>query len=286
MPTTLYIVGNGFDLMHGMPTRYINFLHWLLNHGRFDVVFELESVFGNDPNHSNLWCDFETALGQYDFEKAATWDMASLYVSQEEVGNINVSDGEPFFLDVSLNTIVDKSFSSWVNCVEMSNDKKLNLDQDAIFLTFNYTETLEHLYEINPDHILHIHGCRTIDDHLVVGHRNYVDPTTAWNEGGCMRDNNERVQHICDMNELYKPVEAIICTHQAFWNQLLHVKKVIVLGHSCNEVDYKYFQKVAVSIPRRAEWVFYYHTGDDRNRMQKMAKQLNLTNYATTQYPH
>lgn len=148
MPTTLYIIGNGFDLMHGMHTKYGDFLHWLLNHNRFDVVFELESVFGNNPNHSNLWSDFETALGQYDFEKAATWDMTNLYVSQKQVGNINITSGGSFFLDVSLNAIVDKSFSSGVRCIEMANEKKANLDQDAIFLTFNYTETLEYLYNI------------------------------------------------------------------------------------------------------------------------------------------
>lgn len=286
MPTTLYIIGNGFDLMHGMPTRYGDFLHWLLNHGRFDVVFELESVFGNDPNHSNLWCDFETALGQYDFETAATWDMTSLYVAHEGVGNMDVSDDEPFFLDVSLNTIVENSFSSWVRCIEMANEKKANLDQDARFLTFNYTETLEHLYEINPNHILHIHGCRTFDDNLIVGHRNYVDPTTAWKEGGSMRGNNERVQHICDMNELYKPVEAIIVRHQDFWSQLCDIEKVVILGHSCNEIDYLYFEKVTASISRDSKWIFYYHTDDDRNRMQKMAKHVKLTNYVTTQYPH
>lgn len=282
MPTTLYIIGNGFDLMHGMHTRYSDFLRWLLEHNHFDVVFELESVFGNGPDHSNLWCDFETALGQYDFEKAATWDMTNLYVSQEQVGNINISSGGSFFLDVSLNAIVDKSFSSWVRCIEMANEKKANLDQDAIFLTFNYTETLEYLYNIKLEKVLHIHGCRMHNEKLIVGHRNYIDPTTAWKEGGYLRDNNERVQHICDMNELYKPVESIIGIHQDFWSQLQYIEKVVVLGHSCNEIDYLYYEKVIASIPRDTQWIFYYHTYDDRRRMQKMAKQFNLTNYATT----
>lgn len=280
MPTTLYIIGNGFDLMHGMRTRYSDFLRWLLDHNQFDVVFELESVFGNGPDHSNLWCDFETALGQYNFEKAATWDMTNLYVSQEQVGNMNISSSGPFFLDVSLNTVVDKSFSSWVRCIEMANEKKANLDQDAIFLTFNYTETLERLYEITPEKVLHIHGCRTFDYKLIIGHRNYIDPATAWKDDGNMRENNERVQHICDMNELYKPVERLIDDHQDFWNLLRSIKKIVILGHSCNDIDFLYFRKVAISVPNKVEWEFHYHTNEDRIKMMKMVHRLQISNIA------
>lgn len=248
MPTTLYIIGNGFDLMHGMHTKYGDFLLWLLNHNRFDVVFELESVFGNDPNHSDLWSDFETALGQYDFEKAAEWDMTSLYVSQAQVGNMVLSGDESLFLDVSLNTIVDKSFTSWVNSIELTNEQKVELDEESLFLSFNYTDTLETLYGVQFDNVLHIHGLRRYDEQMVVGHRNYVDPSTAWKEDGYLRENNERVQHICDINELYKPSEKLIAQHQDFWNKLGNVRKVVILGHSCSEIDFLYFRKVVSSI--------------------------------------
>lgn len=279
MCRTLYVVGNEFDLMHGMNTRYSDFLHWLLDNNRLDVVSEVESVFGNDSTKSYLWTDFETALGQYDFEKAAAWNFGSLYVVRGGVVDIDGSMGAPFLLDVSINSIVKKSFTSWVGSIEVAHDKKLDFDQDSIFLTFNYTETLEHLYGIKPEKVLHIHGCRTIDERLIVGHRNYVDPTTAWKDCKYLRDNNERVQHICDMNELYKPVESIIDRHHVFWRGLHQVTKVVVLGHSCNEIDYLYFVKVAKSVQRDTEWIFYYHTDPDRNRIQIMSRQLCLTNY-------
>ena len=45
MYKTLYIIGNGFDLAHGMPTRYGDFKRWLIENGRIDVIHELESAF-------------------------------------------------------------------------------------------------------------------------------------------------------------------------------------------------------------------------------------------------
>lgn len=41
------------------------------------------------------------------------------------------------------------------------------IEGDDVFLTFNYTETLEELYEVN--NITHIHGNR---DSPIVGHNN------------------------------------------------------------------------------------------------------------------
>lgn len=45
IPRKIYIIGNGFDLMHKMPTSYGDFLSWLLIHNRVDAVFEMQSVF-------------------------------------------------------------------------------------------------------------------------------------------------------------------------------------------------------------------------------------------------
>lgn len=30
LSSNLYIVGNGFDIMHGLPTRYADFREWLI----------------------------------------------------------------------------------------------------------------------------------------------------------------------------------------------------------------------------------------------------------------
>lgn len=41
----LYIIGNGFDRAHGMPTCYGDFRRWMLQNNRFDFIHELQSAY-------------------------------------------------------------------------------------------------------------------------------------------------------------------------------------------------------------------------------------------------
>lgn len=51
-------------------------------------------------------------------------------------------------------------FREWVESIDVSKVKPvLNLPDTASFITFNYTPTLEYVYGVSPDRILHIHGC-------------------------------------------------------------------------------------------------------------------------------
>ena len=61
---TLYIVGNGFDRYHDLPTSYSNFYTFLKNNGKDTFIRQLETYFGSSINgKSDLWSDLEVALG-------------------------------------------------------------------------------------------------------------------------------------------------------------------------------------------------------------------------------
>lgn len=57
----LYIIGNGFDLHHNIPSSYRNFHNWLEKHDieTFDKV-------GNilETNEPEWWNEFESSLGK------------------------------------------------------------------------------------------------------------------------------------------------------------------------------------------------------------------------------
>lgn len=58
---------------------------------------------------------------------------------------------------------VKKLFAEWVESIDIkvvSAKSRFStlLKSDDIFLTFNYTETLEDLYEVNKESVCHIHG--------------------------------------------------------------------------------------------------------------------------------
>ena len=70
------------------------------------------------------------------------------------------------------------------------------------------------------------------------------------------------------MNNLAKPVQTIIENAYSFWRKLSNIDRVIVIEHSCNNVDLPYFEKVA-SICKNAQWLFYCHTDGDKVRVQQ-----------------
>ena len=54
-------------------------------------------------------------------------------------------------------------FAKWAKSIEISHHKVISLNPNSIFLTFNYTDTLEELYAIPENQILHIHGLTSIE---------------------------------------------------------------------------------------------------------------------------
>ena len=66
----LYIIGNGFDKWHGLPTSYGDFYQYGgTTLDQFEGFFEINNV--TEP-----WSDFENNLGEYDWE--------SLYYDHEQ----------------------------------------------------------------------------------------------------------------------------------------------------------------------------------------------------------
>lgn len=70
---TLHIVGNGFDLAHGIASSYDDFKNYAWKHGDQYQIGLLETCYP-DVNPKNgelyLWSDLERALGNPDFQAA------------------------------------------------------------------------------------------------------------------------------------------------------------------------------------------------------------------------
>ncbi|MEL2356136.1 AbiH family protein, partial [Klebsiella pneumoniae] len=45
-----------------------------------------------------------------------------------------------------------------------------SINRDSYFFTFNYTNTLQDIYGVPDENILHIHGNAKIGQNLVIGH--------------------------------------------------------------------------------------------------------------------
>ena len=63
MTKHLYIIGNGFDLHHGINSSYKNFQEWMYeNHP--DVIEKVDEIYG--IVNEEWWSDFENQLASLD----------------------------------------------------------------------------------------------------------------------------------------------------------------------------------------------------------------------------
>lgn len=56
----LYIIGNGFDLAHGIKSSYSNFREWLVVNNKDNLVGMMDVFFSNQRD---IWSGIEQALG-------------------------------------------------------------------------------------------------------------------------------------------------------------------------------------------------------------------------------
>ena len=102
----LYIIGNGFDLMHGMRTSYSDFKDWLLSIGCIEIVEELQCIYKlQENNEFVLWSDFEKALGEYDVDVALNWDLENMYITENIINNQCIYSPD-YILNTQLDNIV------------------------------------------------------------------------------------------------------------------------------------------------------------------------------------
>lgn len=276
--TDFFIIGNGFDRAHGMLTGYGDFKRWLIENYRFDVIHELQSAYPIQKEDDYLlWCDFEKALGEYDLDTVINWSWENLYLTEVSLGNQLFGGG---LIATQLPEIIDEAFTKWVCSIQMPTEKVYdNITRSSIYLSFNYTDTLEQLYEIPERHVLHIHGRASKGDKLVVGHNRTINPADYWDDNLEMRENNERMQRLTDMNYLRKPVDEIIEQYDWYFKGLGYTEDIHILGHSCGEIDYPYFMKIKKSISTDAIWHFYPYTTEDTIRIEKFIQAIDITYY-------
>lgn len=175
----LYIIGNGFDLYHGVKSSYYDFRQYLEESEEKELLDNLEYYINCD----NFWGDFENNLAYIDREKLM--DGVDIYLDifcdtmDQESEDFLVAD---FFVAIDMATqavnriinILPKKFKNWIKTLTLYRDYiplHTLLDEKAKYINFNYTEFLESIYGINKDNILYIHGERRDDEkELVLGH--------------------------------------------------------------------------------------------------------------------
>ena len=273
---TLYIIGNGFDLASGMATSYGHFYQWLKENDYSHLIAMMDIFFSNCRD---VWSDIEKALGEYDEDHILEFCRPDKDIDYDHpMRSIALVEDAPdgLFLP-TLNDFIE-AFRNWVDSIDMAAAKKIRtLPVESIYLTFNYTETLERVYSIPVSNVLHIHGSRLMDGNYIIGHNNYCDPDDAYADDGEMLYIQDTWSKIIGwMNELLKDTTAIIREHQKFFSSLSNIECVVVYGHSFNEVDWPYMEEIVRCIGVEKPWYISQHSAEDSKNIHSFASALGL----------
>ncbi len=274
----LYIIGNGFDLHHNLDTSYRSFGLFLKS--KYPVIYDrLIEYYGfsdldgytQKPTYDALWNEFEESLSLLDPETAFEAHSGSL--ANPSSSEFRDRDWGTFSIDMemvvdSLTTNLFKAFREFVLAVEylpLNSDSKLYLDNSALYLSFNYTDTLEHYYGIPEENINYIHGkAQTGSGDLILGHG--IEPDNFKNEDPSPPDDltpEQMEMWIEQMSDSYdysfelgkqelldyffrtfKQTKEVILLNSIFYNKIHNVDEVFVLGHSLSEIDMPYFEEI------------------------------------------
>jgi Bacteriophage abortive infection AbiH len=260
----LYVIGNGFDLHHGIPSKYGDFREFIEERDS-DLLRAVDEYLpaGDD------WSRLEQALAEIDVDHV----VEDLEQFAPSYGAEDWSDSGHHDFQYEVRRLVEclsielrQQFGQWIRKVPIPTPattpcRLQTLDPTAFFLTFNYTPTLQDLYGVPDARILHIHGSANLpDSDLVLGHAWNPQQRPSLNDRSDIAEMDPRlleVNAIIDsyFSDTFKPSARLVEEHRPFFEQLKDVEQIEVLGHSVSAADQPYYRALlALSGLAAARW--------------------------------
>lgn len=274
----LFVIGNGFDVAHGLPTKYLDYRSFLQHSSEYEeFCMRMENTYGLGDNTDCWWREFERNLGdgrifEFEFETMAenaieemVTDDGDIMYDVEETLRYHF---EPYYKFMEK---LNKTVLEWVRSVDILKAKPIfnkTIDDDSYYFSFNYTEVLEEIYNVPYYQICHIHGSVT-DGSVIMGHGN-IDAIEKFEKEADEREENwdkngaEVSRGICNFySASFKDTSKIIRNRDTVFSKYNEVNEIHVFGHSLGEVDMPYFWEIKKNVQDGAEWYFYVHCDED-----------------------
>lgn len=147
------------------------------------------------------------------------------------------------------------------------------LSQD-LYISFNYTATLEKVYSIPDSSVIHIHGSlRNYTEDPVLGHGNWKRIEAIEEKQRKAEEYfNEKEISICKVVKDYyrttlKDVNRYMYNLQRIANQ--DISEIIVAGHSLAGIDMPYFSNIDLLSGGKAKWIIVWYDSNKKNDMRK-----------------
>ena len=279
--TKLYIIGNGFDKHHKLPTNYYDFHQFVITNYS-DVENLFEEYFQLRINENNLWSDFENDLESF------KWN--DFYAEKNHINlfNENFKPSLIYDLEDNLKQETDElvheiklAFGNWLNQINLKTvNKSIEIEKEAFFLNFNYTFTLEEIYKIPSELIYHIHGdIKNNLDSLIFGHNKELNGIPEFSKNGysnrtLFTDSENMAKY--PFYAFQKPVNEIIYKNKNYFKSIKNVNEIIVLGHSLNSIDIPYFIEIMKYVKNNAIWKVSFYNEEEKKSHQTTLEKIGI----------
>lgn len=285
----LVIIGNGFDIAHRIKSKYSDFRDYLLK-SNAEFVKAIAKYIPDDL----LWSDFEVALGNLDYEQLfddnnhylvpysdEDWSESFHHDYQYEIGRALAFGQE-----------IPNKLKSWIGSIITNVPRVFSpevISHDNVYLCFNYTDTLEKSYQVDHKLIKYIHGCFRTGDELIIGHNDSHFKET--DEFLASADADDFMHTVSDVRieeaerivrsyskTTFKDTSDIVQREHTFFDSLVDVSEILVIGHSYSFVDLDYFAAIKSRVCDNCLWKLTCYNGEDLRRAYKLIDRLSISN--------
>lgn len=225
-----------------------------------------------DEYYDEDWNDIEFALPDLDYgqflENVNMEDedkniYHTIYSNEDTINNLGICMPK-----------IKELIREWIETVAIDVNTKKEfpniINKDGLFLTFNYTDTLEKVYGINTQNICHIHG--KIGQDIVFGHGK-IDNLL---EGAYSRYFISEVKLQDVINSMLKDVDGCIAKHSTFFVNLSKepIQDIYSIGFAFADVDLEYIREICRRIDTsRVVWHLTQHNRKN-NKIQEFEQTI------------
>lgn len=226
-----------------------------------DLYKLLYQLMGQITGTEKFWSDFEEKLADFKKVSIATtdfWDDDGDFNGSLMANNANeLGEILAKYVLYSLNKLfklwIEETYSDWKDRIltkgEESHSKLLKdtvlKNSDALFINFNYTKTLEDLYKVPEEQVIHLHGIIG-GNRFIFGH-GFYDEVNDFNPLDVAAYLEEVVM------ELKKPVDNVLTNYNELFERLSSVKEIYFIGFGIRSeqswVDSPYLKAIFKETP-------------------------------------
>ena len=276
----LFIIGNGFDLAHGYKTSYGTLRKYLSEKEVMVGSFYIPDIFSETSDDD--WNNFEELLEDYDFVHWGASYTENIYIDddKEQDRNMSYNNGlNEYFREIS-NLLSQKIKKELCIFIEKETQYKVSkiewirklFDEESFFINFNYSFLLENIYNISENKICHIHGTIFNKGEIIFGHGNTnLKEDIEADEFDLAYPQNKLV----NLNAKFKKDYQLQKLKNFLQSKV--PKEIIIIGHSCGIVDYKYYEELHKKYSG-TKWIFYYYDEKTKYQIERMIKTIGIRN--------